>query len=156
MVNQLLTEMDGLESRQCFLLAATNRPDIIDPAILRPGRLDKVLYVNFPSASDRADILRTLTRNGTRPPLSSDVDLGSIAIDSRLEGFTGADLYALVREASLMGLEERVKGLLPKEQELVLCKAHFERALNKVKPSVNEYDRKIYTKLYHQYYTQEN
>lgn len=148
--------MDGLESRQCFLLAATNRPDIIDPAILRPGRLDKVLYVNFPLANDRADILKTLTRNGTRPPLADDVDLTSIAIDIRLDGFTGADLYALVREASLAALEERVKGLLSKDQELVLSKVHFERALNKVKPSVNEQDRRIYTKLYHQYHNQEN
>lgn len=62
-VNQMLTEMDGIESRKdVFLLAASNRPDIIDPAVLRPGRLDKILYVGLPSASDRVDILRALTK----------------------------------------------------------------------------------------------
>ena len=61
-VNQLLTEMDGLESRDCFLLAATNRPDILDPAILRPGRFDKILHVGFPMAKDRYEILLTLTK----------------------------------------------------------------------------------------------
>lgn len=62
-VNQMLTEMDGIESRKdVFLLAASNRPDIIDPAVLRPGRLDKILYVGLPSPADRVDILRALTK----------------------------------------------------------------------------------------------
>lgn len=62
-VNQMLTEMDGVESRQgVFLMAASNRPDIIDPAVLRPGRLDKILYVGLPNASDRVDILRAVTK----------------------------------------------------------------------------------------------
>lgn len=62
-VNQMLTEMDGIESRKgVFLMAASNRPDIVDPAVLRPGRLDKILYVGIPSASDRADILNALTK----------------------------------------------------------------------------------------------
>lgn len=62
-VNQMLTEMDGIETRKdVFLLAASNRPDIIDPAVLRPGRLDKILYVGLPSPSDRIDILRALTK----------------------------------------------------------------------------------------------
>lgn len=62
-VNQMLTEMDGVECRQgVFLMAASNRPDIIDPAVLRPGRLDKILYVGLPTAADRVDILRALTK----------------------------------------------------------------------------------------------
>lgn len=62
-VNQMLTEMDGVEGRQgVFLMAASNRPDIIDSAILRPGRLDKILYVGLPNASDRVDILRAVTK----------------------------------------------------------------------------------------------
>lgn len=62
-VNQLLTEMDGFKDRSgVFLMAATNRPDIIDPAVLRPGRLDKILYVGFPNEDDRIDILRALTK----------------------------------------------------------------------------------------------
>ncbi|XP_048449864.1 nuclear valosin-containing protein-like [Rhincodon typus] len=88
-VNQLLTEMDGLESRkQVFIMAATNRPDIIDPAVLRPGRLDKTLYVGLPMASDRFAILQTLTKFGTRPLLDSDVDLSSIASDQRCDSFS--------------------------------------------------------------------
>lgn len=63
LVNQMLTEMDGMEVRkQVFLIGATNRPDIVDPAILRPGRLDKILFVDFPNAEDRADILRKTTK----------------------------------------------------------------------------------------------
>nr|CAI5852260.1 unnamed protein product [Callosobruchus analis] len=62
-VNQLLTEMDGIGSRQgVFLLAASNRPDIVDPAVLRPGRLDKILYVGLPGGTERVDILRTITK----------------------------------------------------------------------------------------------
>lgn len=63
MVNQLLTEMDGVEDRKgVFLMAATNRPDIVDPAVLRPGRLDKILYVGMPELNDRAEILQALTK----------------------------------------------------------------------------------------------
>lgn len=62
-MNQLLTEMDGVEGRAAvFLMAASNRPDIIDPAVLRPGRLDKIVYVGMPNAEDRKDILRALTK----------------------------------------------------------------------------------------------
>lgn len=62
-VNQLLTEMDGVEGRNgVFLMAATNRPDIIDPAVIRPGRLDKILYVGLPDVQDRLDILRAITK----------------------------------------------------------------------------------------------
>ncbi|KXJ84462.1 hypothetical protein RP20_CCG016077 [Aedes albopictus] len=79
-VNQLLTEMDGIEDRKgVFLMAATNRPDIVDPAVLRPGRLDKILYVGLPAEDDRTDILRALTKNRTQPPLADDVDLSVVA-----------------------------------------------------------------------------
>ena len=62
-VNQLLTEMDGIEDRkEVYIMAATNRPDIIDPAVLRPGRLDKILYVGLPQEEDRVDILRAVTK----------------------------------------------------------------------------------------------
>lgn len=72
-VNQLLTEMDGLdERRDVFVIAATNRPDIIDPAMLRPGRLDKLLYVPLPTNEDRHSILETITRS---LPISEDVEL---------------------------------------------------------------------------------
>ncbi|XP_058651164.1 nuclear valosin-containing protein-like isoform X2 [Onychostoma macrolepis] len=104
-VNQLLTEMDGMENRrQVFIMAATNRPDIIDPAVLRPGRLDKTLYVGLPPPADRHAILVTITKGGTKPLLDSDVSLEEIAHDARCESFTGADLSALVREACVNAL----------------------------------------------------
>ncbi|PIO31205.1 hypothetical protein AB205_0111310 [Aquarana catesbeiana] len=98
-VNQRSSEMH-------YLPSLTNVPnlistDIIDPAILRPGRLDKTLYVGLPPPADRLAILRTITKNGTRPPLATDVDLEVIAFDERCDCFTGADLSALVREASI-------------------------------------------------------
>lgn len=107
-VNQLLTEMDGLEDRrQVFILAATNRPDMIDPAMMRPGRLDKLLYVNLPDAQERGEILRAV---GRATPWASDVDLATVARDPRCETFSGADLAALVREASMAAVRESIEG----------------------------------------------
>lgn len=102
-VNTLLTELDGLESRgQTYVVAATNRPDIVDPAMCRPGRLDRLLYIDLPSAADREDILRALTRHR---PLSPDVDLHIVAHDPRADGFSGADCAALVRQAAVAALQ---------------------------------------------------
>uniref|UniRef100_A0A914NCJ5 AAA+ ATPase domain-containing protein n=1 Tax=Meloidogyne incognita TaxID=6306 RepID=A0A914NCJ5_MELIC len=110
LVNQLLTEMDGLEARKdVFLIGATNRPDIIDPAILRPGRFDKVIFIDFPSAKERADILNTITKNKTRPRICSSVSFEKMAENQAMEFFTGADLVALVHEATLIALKERIE-----------------------------------------------
>ncbi|KAL6032443.1 hypothetical protein STEG23_027886, partial [Scotinomys teguina] len=139
-VNQLLTEMDGLETRQqVFILAATNRPDIIDPAILRPGRLDKTLFVGLPPPADRVAILKTITKNGTKPPLDEDVNLETIGNDVRCNCYTGADLSALVREASLCALRQEItgqKGAIG-TGELKVSHKHFEDAFRKVKPSIS-------------------
>jgi len=98
----LLTELDGLDERVgVFIIAATNRPDIIDPAMLRPGRLDKLLYVPLPSAEDRYSILKTCVK---KVPLTEDVDLEKIANSAQCEGYSGADLSALTREAQLCAL----------------------------------------------------
>jgi len=103
-VNQLLTEMDGLNSRKgVFIIAATNRPDMIDAAMLRPGRLDKLLYVRLPKQAERRAILETIAR---KMPLATDVDLVAAAADARTEGFSGADLAALMREAAMCALKE--------------------------------------------------
>ncbi|KAL8287188.1 hypothetical protein RQP46_003640 [Phenoliferia psychrophenolica] len=92
-VNTLLTELDGLEPRkQVFVIGATNRPDILDPAMVRPGRLDKLLYVDLPTPSERVEILRAQTK---KTPLGPDVDLDVIARDVECDGFSGADLGAL-------------------------------------------------------------
>ncbi|NXO99564.1 NVL protein, partial [Certhia brachydactyla] len=140
-VNQLLTEMDGLENRQqVFIMAATNRPDIIDPAILRPGRLDKTLYVGLPPPEDRLAILKTITKDGTRPPLDSDVSLEEIAYSQHCDCYTGADLSALVREASICALKQEMalQRTQSKKGEIKISRKHFEEAFRKVKSSVSK------------------
>ncbi|KAG7511498.1 nuclear valosin-containing protein-like isoform X1 [Solea senegalensis] len=159
-VNQLLTEMDGLETRrQVFIMAATNRPDIIDPAVLRPGRLDKTLYVGLPPPADRHAILLTITKGGTKPQLEDDVSLEEIAFDERCDCFTGADLTALVREASVNAL----RAFLKSQDSTAATSGHscssgsvadirvnrhnFEDAFVKVRPSVSKKDQKMYEQL---------
>ncbi|KAK2187576.1 hypothetical protein NP493_161g02000 [Ridgeia piscesae] len=138
-VNQLLTEMDGLEERkQVFVMAATNRPDIIDPAMLRPGRLDKILYVGLPSCKDRADILIAVTKNGTQPRLRKDVCLETVAADPRCNNFTGADLAALVREAAVASLQEFLVSQHPPWETPAVGGEHFDVAFHKVTPSVSD------------------
>ncbi|XP_061173136.1 nuclear valosin-containing protein-like [Saccostrea echinata] len=147
-VNQLLTEMDGLEERkQVFIMGATNRPDIIDPAILRPGRLDKILFVGLPSADDREDILKTITKRGTRPLLADDVNLEEIAKNPKCECYTGADLAALVREASICALRTVMKSAHEGRQPVAVNKEHFDEAFVRVKPSVQEKERDKYAKM---------
>ncbi|XP_048665268.1 nuclear valosin-containing protein-like isoform X2 [Marmota marmota marmota] len=150
-VNQLLTEMDGLEARQqVFIMAATNRPDIIDPAILRPGRLDKTLFVGMPPPADRLAILKTITKNGTKPPLDADVNLEAIAGDLRCDCYTGADLSALVREASLCALRQEMARQKSGNGkcELKINHTHFEEAFKKVKPSISVKDQMMYEALH--------
>ncbi|XP_027689616.2 nuclear valosin-containing protein-like [Chelonia mydas] len=149
-VNQLLTEMDGLENRQqVFIMAATNRPDIIDPAILRPGRLDKTLYVGLPPPVDRLAILKTITKDGTRPPLDIDVNLEEIAYDRRCDCYTGADLSALVREASVCALRQEMalQNGKSKKGEVKISRKYFEEAFKKVKSSISRKDQAMYEEL---------
>ena len=156
-VNQLLTEMDGLEDRkQIFIIAATNRPDIIDPAMLRPGRLDKLLYVPLPDFNDRCSILETITKN---LKLDKDIELNKINMDKRMEGFSGADIAALVREAQLHALKrltEKEKEKIKKgdndmddkeEVEFKINMSDFEYSLNNILPSVSLNDKKKYENL---------
>ncbi|CAG8640119.1 10946_t:CDS:10 [Cetraspora pellucida] len=140
-VNTLLTELDGLENRkQVYIIAATNRPDIIDPAMMRPGRLDKLLYVGLPTASERYEILKTLTK---QTPLGDDVLLEKIAEDERCSNFSGADLASLVREAAVAALrttlysqnEIPVDDIIKPESELYVTSIHFEMSFSKVSPS---------------------
>ena len=136
-VNQMLTEMDGLDgNKQLFVVAATNRPDMIDPAMLRPGRLDKLLYVPLPTPAAREDILRTASR---KMPLDASVVLGSIARDRRCEGFSGADLSALAREAAVGALKACTGDTRP-----VVTSAHFEAAFSHVFPSVSPHEEANY------------
>eukprot|EP00039_Didymoeca_costata_P017025 m.312463 g.312463 ORF g.312463 m.312463 type:complete len:832 (+) comp16484_c0_seq30:3454-5949(+) len=138
LVNQLLTEMDGFEGidgKQVFVVAATNRPDMIDPAMLRPGRLEKLVYVDIPSPNAREEILLAHTR---KICLEQDVNLKDIALDSRCEGFTGADLAALVRESGTLALR-RAQASKTLETAMI-CKADIMQAFEKVFPSVSARD----------------
>ncbi|GBF99634.1 hypothetical protein Rsub_12313 [Raphidocelis subcapitata] len=104
-VNQLLTELDGVEGlKGVTVLAATSRPDLIDAALLRPGRLDRLVLCGMPAAADRAAILAAAAR---RTPLGADVDLSAMA-GPQTEGFTGADLAALLSEAQLIAVHEEL------------------------------------------------
>ncbi|GAO40173.1 hypothetical protein SCH01S_45_00160 [Sphingomonas changbaiensis NBRC 104936] len=124
-VNTILAEMDGLEELQSVVvIGATNRPNLIDPALLRPGRFDELVYVSVPDQAGRERILEVHT---AKMPLASDVDLGSIA--ARTERFTGADLEDLVRRAGLSALRESLGN------ESVTM-AHFEKALGDTRASV--------------------
>ena len=160
MVNTLLTELDGLNDRKgVYMVAATNRPDIIDPAMIRPGRLDHQLFVALPSASERSEILRTLTK---KTPLASDVDLVRIAEDPRARNFrytlllkslinSGADLSALIRQAAVLSLKEillaRNSEHIPEDVNIKVEMSHFEEAFASVRPSVSDQDRRRYEQL---------
>ncbi|XP_065359208.1 nuclear valosin-containing protein-like isoform X4 [Calliphora vicina] len=145
-VNQLLTEMDGVEDRQgVYILAATNRPDIIDPAILRPGRLDTILYVGLPELQDRVEILKANTKSGTKPVLAADVSFDELACLT--DGYTGADLAGLVRQASMLALKESINNTELKLDDLCVNQSHFRKAIHMLRPSVSAQDRKVYDKL---------
>ena len=112
-LNQLLTEMDGFDgSKGVVILAATNRPDSLDPALLRPGRFDRQILVGYPDVKGREAILKVHTRN---KPLAPDVDLETIAKST--VGFTGADLENLVNEASLLAARKNKKAITKDELE---------------------------------------
>lgn len=146
-VNQLLTEMDGLEERkQIFIIAATNRPDIIDPAMLRPGRLDKLLYVPLPSKEDRLSILQTITKD---LPLIKEGDLINLeAINDKIDGFSGADIAALVREAQLNALK-RIKNSNNKSLDLnfIITNNDFDESIKSIFKSVSDKDKAKYESM---------
>jgi AAA family ATPase len=120
---QLLHEMDGVQPlSKVLVVAATNRPDLVDPALLRPGRFDALLYVGLPDLEGRLQILRIHTR---AMPLADDVDLDGLA--ARTPNFSGAELAALCREAALAALEVS-------EAAAAVALEHFERALELVVP----------------------
>ncbi|KAK1998543.1 ATPase [Colletotrichum falcatum] len=147
-VNALLAELDGAGDRgEVYVIGTSNRPDMIDPAILRPGRLDKLLFVDLPTEDERVDILRTIVRNGIGG-VGGDgaVDIEAIARDERCAGFSGADLYGLYKNA----MDECV--LRYEGGEPALTREDWEAAISKTKPSVPnpETYRRLAAKLHHQ------
>jgi peroxin-1 len=109
-VNQMLTQMDGAEGLEgVYVLAATSRPDLIDPALLRPGRLDKSLLCDMPNREDREDILRAVSSGG-RVKMRPEVEKRLLEVSERTEGYSGADLQALMFNASLEAIHELIEG----------------------------------------------
>ena len=135
-ISQLLTELDGLEVlSNVIIIAATNRPDIIDPALLRPGRFDRLLYVPPPDKEARIQILKIHT---SKKPLAEDVKLDTLA--NQTEGYTGADIAALASAAVMLALREHIEKYKdPKKaesakNELKVHMKNFEEAMKKIRP----------------------
>ncbi|KAI0432881.1 putative AAA family ATPase/60S ribosome export protein Rix7 [Xylaria sp. FL1042] len=135
-VNQLLTELDGMNNRSgVYVIGATNRPDMIDPAILRPGRLGTNIFIDIPNADGRVEILKTRIRRLL--PSYTDFDvLENVARDKRCEGFSGADIENLHSAAAKSAMRRMISqgggaqsGLLPED---------WQKALNETKPSVSD------------------
>jgi transitional endoplasmic reticulum ATPase len=135
-ISQFLTEMDGLEIlTNVVVIGATNRPDIIDPALLRPGRFDRILYVSPPDRDSRLQIIKIHTK---KKPLAEDVNIERLA--DKTDGYTGADISSLSSAAVMLALREHVDRYpLPEEaekntQELKISMKHFEEAMVKIRP----------------------
>merc|ERR1719300_860432 len=112
-INQILTEMDGMGSKKnVFIIGATNRPDIIDPAILRPGRLDQLIYIPLPDDGSRRSILKANLR---KTPVAKEVDLQYMA--KMTKGFSGADLTEICQRACKLAIRENIDAEIRKEKE---------------------------------------
>ena len=145
LLSQLLVELSGIEELEgVVVIAATNRPDLIDTSLLRPGRFDRHILVPTPDEKARLEILKIHTRN---MPLAKDVNLEELA--KKTKGFSGADLEALCRESAMLALRENIKNKKVDKIE----KRHFEEVLKKMAPSIpekmakwyEEFDKKIHT-----------
>lgn len=136
-LNQLLAEMDGIEDlNNVIVLGATNRPDILDPALMRPGRFDRIIYVSIPNKEERLDILKIHTKN---MPIKNKERIIEDLSD-KTEGYTGADLENLVREAGMIALRDDIET---KE----VTKNNFDKAMEKVLPSVSQSDEERYKQI---------
>jgi len=162
-MNQLLTEMDGVGSKKnVFIIGATNRPDIIDPALMRPGRLDQLIYIPMPDYESRLSILKAVLR---KTPMSKDVDLAYLA--AQTEKFTGADLTEICQRAAKLGIRESIEkdmerdrirqeaeaeGLMTEGEDMItdelppeISPRHFEDAVRNARRSVSDRDLQQYS-----------
>jgi len=136
-VNQMLTEMDGIQPlKNVVVIAATNRAELVDPALLRPGRFDRIIYVPPPDLNARKEIFKVHLR---KVPLAPDVNVDELA--SITEGYTGADIEAVVREAAMLKLREKLE---PGPVEM----KHLLKALEKIRPSLTKEDMERYERIY--------
>lgn len=139
-LNQMLAEMDGIEDlNNVMVVGATNRPDMLDSALMRPGRFDRIVYVGVPEKEGRLQILKIHTE---KMPLDKDVNLKDLA--DKTEGYTGADLESLAREAGMLALREDLN--IKK-----ITKKHFDKAMEKVLPSVSKADQERYKQIEQKY-----
>ncbi|KAL7424142.1 Ribosome biogenesis ATPase rix7 [Cryptotrichosporon argae] len=164
-VNTLLTELDGLDARKAvYVIGATNRPDMIDPAMVRPGRLDKLLYVDLPSAAERVDILRTHTARARTPIPPADWDgIAALVAGDRCDGYSGADVAALVREAATLALRAALRlvalndtptappAAAQDRPNVEVCASHFVEAAVKTRASVSREQRAKYERMRDRY-----
>merc|ERR1712087_44256 len=155
-MNQLLTEMDGVGSKKnVFIIGATNRPDIIDTALMRPGRLDQLIYIPMPDFESRLGILRATLR---KSPVSKDIDLQYLA--SQTDKFTGADLTEICQSACKMAIREEIERDIERDRmreeagdmddddddedddDLMpeILPTHFESAVRQARRSVSDRD----------------
>lgn len=135
-VNQMLTEMDGLESlNDVVIIAATNRPDIVDPALLRQGRFDRIILTPVPDAKGRKKIFEIYTE---KMPKAKDFDINELA--EKTEGYVGADIEGVCREAAMIALRNDLNAKIVKME-------HFLSALEVVKPSVDKEIEEVYKQL---------
>ncbi|MDD9954154.1 MAG: AAA family ATPase [Candidatus Woesearchaeota archaeon] len=135
-VNQLLTEMDGLqELNDVVVIASTNRPDMVDTALLRPGRFDRILLVPVPDKKSRKQIFKVHTDH---MKLNKDVKIDALVQHS--EGYVGADIEAIAREAAILALRDNIKAKDVKMK-------YFEASMKKVRPSVNKEIEKAYKEI---------
>merc|ERR1719378_773325 len=158
-INQILTEMDGMGSKKSvFIIGATNRPDIIDPAVLRPGRLDQLIYIPLPDEGSRLNILKSVLR---KSPVSPEVDLEYLA--KTTHGFSGADITEICQRAAKMAIRESIEREIELEKEKAaagddaametedvadpvpeITRMHFEESMNFARRSVSDNDIRKY------------
>jgi len=155
-LNQLLTEMDGMTAKKTvFIIGATNRPDIIDPALLRPGRLDQLIYIPLPDEASRLQIFKACLR---KSPISKDVDLAALA--RYTQGFSGADITEICQRACKYAIRENIEKDIERERKRQenpeameeddiddvseIKPAHFEESMKYARRSVSDADIRKY------------
>jgi len=161
-INQLLTEMDGMGSKKTvFIIGATNRPDVLDPAIMRPGRLDQLVYIPLPDAPSRLQILKAVLR---KSPIAPDVNLQFLA--GALEGFSGADITEICQRSCKLAIRESIEKDIQRQRENEargdagpqdmeidpvpeITKVHFEEAMRFARRSVSDQDIRKYEMFAH-------
>merc|ERR1712176_1096861 len=164
MGNQILTEIDGVGARKnVFVIGATNRPDILDPAVIRPGRLDQLIYIPLPDLASRSAILKALLR---KSPVDPDIDLEVLARSTH--GFSGADLAEICTAASKLAIREAILATEDRQKQIeegiidesdsdsdsentssvadnmLITKRHFNFVMSKARRSVSEKDLALF------------